>query len=211
MEREHIDAAAIWEQGSRQRARHVCVEPRGRDRLRAMDQQGWGQPPQGDPQQQQQWGAPQGAPPGPQRAPGYFEQAAPQWPAPTDEDKQQAFYAHLFCALLNLFCCGFIFPMAGALIPLAMNKSKHPFVMFHINQALIFQTIIYIVNIALYILGAIGNFCLVGWLLYPFNVILYLLAAIYPIIVGLKAKDGHWEKYAVVGDKVMQMTSPLFK
>ena len=47
--------------------------------------------------------------------------------------------------------------MAGALIPLAMNKSKHPFVMFHINQALIFQTIIYIVNIALYILGAIGN------------------------------------------------------
>ena len=101
--------------------------------------------------------------------------------------------------------------MAGALIPLAMNKSKHPFVMFHINQSLIFQTILYVVNIALYILGVIGNFCLVGWLLYPLNAIIVLVAVIYPIIVGLKAKDGHWEKYAVIGDKVMQMKSPPFK
>ena len=177
-----------------------------------MDQQGWGPPPQGAPPQQpppQQWGAPQGGPPAP--PPGYFAQAAAQWPAPSEEDKQHAFFAHLFCALANIFCCGFVFPFLGALIPLAMTKSKHPFVMFHINQALLFQVALYLLNIVVYIAGLIGNFCLVGWLLYPLNAIIVIFAAIYPIIVGLKAKDGHWEKYAFVGDKVLAMVSPPFK
>ena len=176
-----------------------------------MDQQGWGQPPQGDPQQQQ-WGQPQGAPQGaPGGGQGWFAQAASQCGPPSDEDKQHAFFAHLFCVLLNVFCCGLFFPFLGALIPLAMTKTKHPFVMFHINQSLLFQAAIYLVNVVLYILGAIGNLCLVGWLLYPLNAILVLIAIIYPIIVGLKAKDGQWEKYAVIGDKVLGMASPLFK
>jgi uncharacterized membrane protein len=180
-----------------------------------MDQQGWGQPPQGDPQQQQQqqWGQPQGGQPAaPAGAPpGYFAQAAAQWPAPSDEDKQHAFFAHLFCALLNICCCGFLFPFLGALVPLAMTKSKHPFVMFHINQSLFFQASLYALNILLYIAGAIGNMCLIGWLLLPLNAIVVLLGAIYPILVGLKAKEGQWEKYAVIGDKVLAMQSPMFK
>ncbi len=177
-----------------------------------MDQQGWGQPPQGAPQQQQ-WADQQGGQPGaPGSAPpGYFAQAAARWPPPSEEDKQHAFFAHLFCALLNLFCCGFIFPFAGALIPLGMTKTKHPFLMFHINQSVLFQGGLYLINIVLYVAGAIGNICLVGWLLYPFNAILVLLAAVYPIIIGLKAKDGEWAKYAVVGDKVLAMQSPPFK
>ena len=92
-----------------------------------------------------------------------------------------------------------------------MTKTKHPFLMFHINQALLFQTGLYVLNVVLYVAGAIGNFCLVGWLLYPFNVVIILVAAVYPIIVGLKAKDGLWEKYAFVGDKVLAMQSPPFK
>lgn len=178
-----------------------------------MDQQGWGQPPQGDPQQQQQWGQPQGgqqpAPGG--AAPGWFAQAAAQWPAPSEEDKQHAFFAHLFPAVANILCCGVFFPFLAALIPLAMTKTKHPFVMFHINQSFLFGVALYIANVVFYLLGFLGNFLCIGWLLYPVNAILVLASIIYPIIVGLKAKDGLWEKYAFIGDKVLAMQSPLFK
>lgn len=178
-----------------------------------MDQQGWGQPPQGDPQQQQ-WGQPQGGTqpgtPDPATA-GWFAQAAAQWPAPNDEEKQNAFYTHLFAAGLNVLCCGFAFPILGAFAPMMMTKSRHPFLLFHINQSVMFQVVVFAIQMVLVVLGLLLSLLCIGWLMYPINAIMWLLALIYPIIVGLKAKEGQWEKYAVIGDKVLAMKSPLIK
>ncbi|MCS6798289.1 MAG: DUF4870 domain-containing protein [Myxococcota bacterium] len=205
------------------------------------EQSGWGSPPGGapgwgaggGPQGQQPaggwgagpvaqgqpggWGAPQGAPPqgvavaGPS-ADGWYAQAAAAAGPATDDDKQTAFLAHLFAAGLQLVTCGMLAP-AGPFLAYAMDKRRHPFALFHVNQAIVFHGVLLATNIALAVVFSILAFvtCGIGSLLYVLNGLVPLVGVVFGLIVGLKAKDGHWDGYPVVGSKVLAARSPLIK
>jgi uncharacterized Tic20 family protein len=185
-----------------------------------MDNQGgWGQPPQGQqpgygPQAAQGWGAPAAQGSG-QTAPGtgwYAQNAAAAGPL-TEEDKQNAFYAHLFAALANWVTCGAAVPIAAPFIVVMMDKRKHPFTLFHVNQSLIFQAVLFGINAALAILFTILSVvtCGIGSFLFLLTGVIPIIAGIYPILVGLKAKEGQWESYPMIGEKVLAAQSPLIK
>lgn len=184
--------------------------------------QGWGQPPQQPPM---------GGPPGPGGYPppqggyppagGYgappgvapFASAKASGYVPTEDEKQAAFFAHLFAAIANFVTCGMLLPVAAPLIALAMVKQKGPFVLFHINQSFVFQAALFAINFGLGIVISIIAFftCGIGGILYILNAIPPVIGAVYALVVAMSAKNGEWSEYAVVGPKVLESQSPLFK
>jgi uncharacterized membrane protein len=129
---------------------------------------------------------------------------------PSEEEKKHAFYAHLFGSLSVLVAASSGLHLLGPLIPMIMRQERTPFVMFHINQSFWFQAVLFALNVIVGVLAVILMFFCIGWLLFPINGLLVLTAIIYPIFIGLRAKDGEWAEYPVVGEKVLSQKSPVF-
>ena len=151
-----------------------------------------GQPPpqQGWPQQQQQQQQYQ-QPPAPAMGDTPFASAKAAGYVPTDEEKQQAFYAHLFGALGTLVLCGTGLHLVGPLVPMFMAKQRTPFLMYHVNQAFWFQVGLFALNAILAIIFTVLAMvtCGIGSFLFILNGIPVLIAIGYPFLVGMKAKE----------------------
>lgn len=165
----------------------------------------------GQPPQQQAWPPQQAPQPGGGDTP--FASAKASGYVPSDEEKQQAFYAHLFGALGTLVLCGTGLHLVGPLVPMFMAKQRTPFLMYHVNQAFWFQVGLFALNAVLAIIFTILAMvtCGIGSFLFILNGIPVLVAIGYPVLVGMKAKEGEWSEYAVVGAKVLAQKSPVFK
>jgi uncharacterized Tic20 family protein len=177
-------------------------------------QQGYGQAGYGQ-QAPQGWGNPPPAGATAYAAPGtgWYAQSAAAAGPPTEEDKQHAFYAHLFAAVANVVFCGAAVQIVAPFLVVLMDKRKHPFTLFHVNQSLIFQAALFGINAALAILFTILSLvtCGIGSFLFILNGFVPVIGCVYAILVGLKAKEGQWETYPWVGEKVLGAQSPLIK
>jgi len=129
---------------------------------------------------------------------------------PDAEEMQQAFHAHLFAGLAAILFCGMIFPVGAPLLVMAMAKEKRPFMLYHINQAVIFQAAIFVFNSAMGIVGGILAIFCVGYLLLALIPIAVLGGAIFAFVIGSGAKAGAWNEYPVVGQKVLREWKPAF-
>jgi uncharacterized Tic20 family protein len=173
---------------------------------------GFGPPPGGG------YGPPPGGGHGPPPAPlslfrpgvGWFEQARAGGYQPSAQEMEHAFYAHLFAAIGAFLFCGTVFGAVAPLLVLAMAKDKGPFLLFHVNQAAIFQGVFFVINTAIGIVGGVLSIVCIGYfilLLWPFT---WLIATIYPLVLAFGAKGGTWVEYPIVGQKVRTEWKPLF-
>ena len=125
---------------------------------------------------------------------------------PTEDERDKAFWAHIFGAIADFLFASFLVPIAAPLIAMAMAKDKGPFLMFHVNQSFWFRVVISATQIAIFILGF--PTCGFAWFLLP---IPPLVGVVYSLIVGLAARNGEWREHVVIGEKVLNSPSPVFK
>lgn len=100
------------------------------------------------------------------------------------DDRVMAMLAHLL-AILTSF--------VGPLVIYLAKKDTSRFVAFHALQALYFSIALIIASI----IASISMLFIVGFCLVP---LLGIGALIYMILIAVKASEGKWEKYWLVGD-----------
>jgi uncharacterized Tic20 family protein len=152
-----------------------------------------------------------GVPPSGEPAP--FALARQTGYVPRDEEQRAAMWAHFFGAIASLIFASLAVPILAPLIAMAMNQNRGPFFLYHLNQAAAFQAVMSLVQIVLTMVVGFLAFvtCGVGAILGVVLVIPPLLGAIYPFIVGLRASQGGWDEYPIIGEKVLNARSPVFK
>jgi uncharacterized Tic20 family protein len=162
---------------------------------------------------QQPPGLPPGYPPGYpyQPPPNPFATAKAAGYQPTPDELDKAFWAHMFAAGVNLICCGAIFPVVAPLLVLSMTKERGPFLMYHVNQSVIFQLALFVINTVILTASSILMLVCIGYITFFLVLIPWAIGIIYPIIVGIAAKNGEWAEYPIAGAKTMEMRSPPFK
>lgn len=150
------------------------------------------------------------------KAPGPFRQAMQSGAQPSDEDCRYALYAHLLGAIVGLFTTGVIFPAMAPTFVLLFQTSRHPFLLFHINQTMWFQAIISLALAGMWIVFMIIYFlsCGIGGLLLlpvflVVHLVLWLLSVVLPLVTMLGARRGEWSRYPFIGDMVLDQESPL--
>lgn len=130
---------------------------------------------------------------------------------PSEDDKEKAFYAHLFPAIASLLCLGAAIHIALPLIARQMTPSKHPFLLFHVNQSLMFHGGLFVANIVLgiifYIVAIVT--CGVGGFLFLINLSIPFVSCFYGLYLAFRAKDGAWDQYLLAGSKVWSMNKPM--
>jgi uncharacterized membrane protein len=142
----------------------------------------------------------------------YFESARAELGEPTAEDRDYAFYALLFGAIGNVLSAGVLLPLFGAVLPLFLTRSRHPFVLFHVNQSFWYQLALFGLNGALFVIITVlaALTCGFGALLYALMIVPPIIGVVHPILVGLRVRDGAWEKLPYVGDWLWTGENPPF-
>ncbi|MCA9601444.1 MAG: hypothetical protein KC417_05450 [Myxococcales bacterium] len=136
---------------------------------------------------------------------GAFLRARDGGYVPSDDEHQAALYAHLFAAGASFLTLGIGLAVLAPYLAVVITKQKGPFLLFHVNQAAIYQGAVSIVSLSL---GLTGMMCCAPIFLLPVSWL--ILGAGYPIYVGLRAQDGLWEEYLFVGAKVLRDWRPFF-
>ncbi len=136
-----------------------------------------------------------------------MEQQAASPPPPSgtrDPDHKLAMWAHLAGGILDPVCILVFLAWVPPLIIYLTNKDRSRFVAFHALQALIFQLVMAVVSLLLWIPGMLGLF----FITVPVGILLSIGAFVYALVTALKAKDGHWAEYIVIGDFVRGKHGP---
>lgn len=153
---------------------------------------------------------------------GFFEKARAQsqgQPIP-ESAKAAAGQAHLFAAAGALLTCGTWGGLAGAFVASMLYKDqpKHPYALYHINQALVFQAATFIVMVAastiVYMLRFVGVMIadilgLVFALLHVINLAIWAGSIFLAFTQSNKAKAGEWSEYPKIGKWVLGRAKPF--
>lgn len=155
---------------------------------------------------------------------GFFEKAQASGQMPSEAAKEAAGKGHLFSALgaFLLFCICGLGGVIGAFGGNVLYKEepKDPFALFHINQALAFQGVLWAVNIVLAIILNVLGFILamisdmlpmITSILSLLHLVIWAAAIIVPLMHMGKAKNGEWSEMPLVGARVKRMKSPILK
>jgi len=140
-----------------------------------------------------------------------FAEVQAQGYTPTPEECRMAFASHVLGALPNLFC-----PLLAAFAPLLIRarvKQKTPFILFHLNQAVIFQaTLLAILVLTFLVVSLIGQItCGFGYILYVFCFLPPLAGFVYPLMLAPSAKRGEWKAYEWIGEKIFKTRNPIIR
>lgn len=170
--------------------------------------------------------APQLAMPTGSAAPGegFFEQAKARGEAPSEEAKKGAQFAHLLGAggvFIGCWACG-LGGVIGTFVGKMLYKEQpsSPFALFHMNQAFLFQAVLWAVQVAVGVVGWVVAFVgamiadvlgLVSFLFYFIHLVLFMAAVIVPVLQSGKARKGEWSEYPLVGARVMRAKAPMLK
>lgn len=129
----------------------------------------------------------------------------------SSRDRTHAAAAHLLGAVVGIFTAGFLLPILAPTLVLAFNESRHPFVLYHVNQAAWFQVLVSaaaglgaLLFVILYLVT-----CGVGVLLLPLALVPWLLSVLLPLWVALGAHRGDWTPYPWLGEWVLDQQSPF--
>ena len=115
---------------------------------------------------------------------------------PGAEEKQWAMFAHL-SALLGLFTGG-IGAVVGPLVIWLIKKDTMPFVDDQGKEALNFNISVLIAVAALWIVGTILLFILIGFLFYFAALLLGIAWLVFAIIGAIKASNGEAYRYPFI-------------
>lgn len=127
------------------------------------------------------------------------------------EDRTHAAATHLLGAVVGVFTAGFLLPVLATTLVLVFNSSRHPFVLFHVNQAAWFQLL---VSITAVVAGVLFGFlylvtCGVGLILLPLVLIPWSLSVAIPAWLAFRAYRGEWAGYPLLGDWVLDQEHPF--
>lgn len=146
---------------------------------------------------------------------GYFRNAMSQSQASGEiispQDRTHAAATHLLGAIVGIFTAGLIAPVLATTLVLVFNSTRHPFVLFHVNQAAWFQLL---VSIGAAILGVLFVFvyfvtCGIGLILLPLALIPWGLSVLVPAWIAWRAYRGEWAPYPILGDWVLDQEHPF--
>jgi uncharacterized Tic20 family protein len=151
---------------------------------------------------------------------GYFEQVKAQNQPIPESAKAAAGQAHLFAALGLLLTCGTWGGVVGAFVAYALYKDqpKHPFAVYHVNQAMVFHsatvvlmmTVAAIVNVLIRIGANIADVLgLALSALYLVNLAIWGVAILLTFKQRTQAMNGEWSEYPKAGKYVMGRTKPF--
>lgn len=132
---------------------------------------------------------------------------------PSQDECDIAFLVHILPAICNLVFLGFGVQLVVPFFVLMLVKRKTSFVMFHINQSLYFQGIIFALYIPLFAFCTLITMLTwgLGFFLYFFPACVLIAGVAYPIMVGLAARNGEWRQYAYIGERVLVSERPFMK
>jgi uncharacterized protein len=126
-----------------------------------------------------------------------------QSPEPlTREDRTWGMMAHLLAAAGHLVA---VLSWLGPLIVWLVKKDTSRFAAFHGLQSLFFQ-LAWMVILA--IGWAIVGFSIIGCVAVPAMIALQFVPAIWAVVAGIKANNGEWYQYPVVGEIALRMVVP---
>jgi len=127
------------------------------------------------------------------------------------QDRTHAAAAHLLGAVVGIFTGGLLLPVLATTLVLVVNKSRHPFVLFHVNQAAWFQVVasLAIATSGLLFLAIYFVTCGAGLLLLPLLFVPWLLSVLLPFWVAFGAQRGDWTGYPWLGDWVLDQEVPF--
>jgi len=148
-------------------------------------------------------------PEAPPAKPGTAGQAgsgtAPQTPAAggplTDDEKLWGMLAHVLA--LTMYVAPLVGNLAGPAVAYFARKDQSKFVRFHAIQSFVLQLALLAVAIGLSIPTILLLFVTRGFLIYDlwrFFALAGVAVAVYVVLMGLKAKNGEFCKYPIVGD-----------
>lgn len=129
----------------------------------------------------------------------------------SSEDRTHAAAAHLLGALVGIFTAGFLLPILAPTLVLVINKSRSPFVLFHVNQAAWFQVLVSAaagVGVVLFLVLYFVT-CGMGLLLLPLAIVPWAISVILPVWVAFGAQRGDWTPYPLLGEWVLDQESPF--
>ncbi len=149
--------------------------------------------------------------PGLPREPGIFGRAMTSGYQPSQDEAQAAFVTHVLAGSLAFISCGFLGAL-GAVLGLLLAKERRPFLLYHVNQAIVLQLGVLGASIVLgivnFVLSVLSAGCL-GFLLMPLSLLVWLGGSILPVVVAFAVKEGQWKPYPLVGEKVLNEWKPL--
>jgi predicted membrane metal-binding protein len=129
----------------------------------------------------------------------------------SSEDRTHAAAAHLLGAVVGVFTAGLLLPVLATTLVLVINKSRNPYVLFHVNQAAWFQVVSSVAIAVGGLLFLVIYFvtCGAGLLLLPLLLVPWLLSVLLPVWVAIGAQRGEWLGYPWLGDWVLDQESPF--
>jgi uncharacterized Tic20 family protein len=149
---------------------------------------------------------PPAAPPVSQPWPPPWVQAKNQGYQPTAEEREKAQFANLFGGIADFLLGSLFIPIAVPFLVLAMTKDRGPFLMYHVNQSFWFRVAISCMQVAFFIITIITCGFLFFLMFIP-----PLISVVFSLIVGMAAKNGEWKEIPMIGEKVLNSSSPVLK
>jgi uncharacterized membrane protein len=131
------------------------------------------------------------------------------------QDKNHAALAHLLGAIVGVFTAGVFFPVMATTVVLLFNSTRHPFVLFHVNQAALFQAFVSGVAILAGVIFGLLYVMTCGVVIFLLPVLLlfalipWSLSVLLPAWLAYRAYKGEWAGYPVIGDFVLDQASPF--
>ncbi|MGB0678727.1 MAG: hypothetical protein ACPGUV_03600 [Polyangiales bacterium] len=144
-----------------------------------------------------------------------FWQARHSQYLPSPEECQLAASVHRWAAVADVISLGLLLPMLAPLVALQRGhgRTRGPFLLYHLNQSVLFQGMVFAVNLALALVFAVVTLltCGVGAVLFILNLLPPLVAAVYALVMARAARRGLWRTYPWVGAKVLQAKIPWIR
>lgn len=121
-----------------------------------------------------------------------------QPPIVTSEERTWAMFAHLGAVAGLVLSIG-VLGWAVPLVIWLLKRRESRFVAFHALEELLFQLVWFALLTCGGLLTVMLMFVLVGFLLLPVLVVLYIVPIVWSIIAAVQASQGEWYLYPIVG------------
>jgi len=120
----------------------------------------------------------------------------PEYDSLTSEDRTWGMLAHLLAAAGHFMA---VLSWLGPLVIWLMKRETSRFAAFHALQSLLFQLGWMAILAIGWVITGVLSMILVGLLLIPVMIAAHLVPVIWAVIAGIKANNGEWYEYPVVG------------
>jgi hypothetical protein len=126
-------------------------------------------------------------------------------PMPDRDERTWAMLAHVLAAAGHFVA---VLAWLAPLVVWLVKKEQSRFAAFHGLQSLLFQLMWMVILAVGWGITTLLMAVLIGFLLVPVMIALHLVPVIWAVVAGIKASNGEWYEYPVVGAWARRNAAP---